>query len=144
MPAKKRTGILRLRGPLWALAAKEMLVVRRDLRKWMEALYMLVVMVVVTVGPALDKNGPASLPGETLAVYFGLGAAYMVSFSLAGTVALGCLGREGRNWPLLRSLPVTGEQILGGKALGVAVLVIIPVLAITLAVNLFLGLRGFA
>lgn len=36
---------MRLRGPLWALARKEMLMIRRDLREWMEALYMLVVRV---------------------------------------------------------------------------------------------------
>jgi hypothetical protein len=43
MPGKKRRGILRLRGPLWALAKKEMLMVRRDLREWMEGLNMLVI-----------------------------------------------------------------------------------------------------
>lgn len=43
----------------------------------------------------------------------------------------------------MRSMPVTGEQILGGKVLGTAIFVLIPVLVITLAVILFLGLRGF-
>ncbi len=140
--ANRRKSLLSLRGPLWALAGKEMRMICRDLREWMEAMYMLVMMVVVTIAPALRRGGSTLLPPELL-LYVCLGVAGAISWALVGPLALGCVAREGRSWSFLRSTPITGEQILKGKIMGVVAPVLAPLLAVTLAASLLLGLRDF-
>lgn len=124
--------------PVLALAGKEVRSIARDMREWSQALYLVVVMGVGLVVPFV-KGGSTRFLAGTGGLYAGLGVAYLMLGGLAGYLGVGAVGREGGSWPLLRSTPVTGEEILWGKALGVMPLVMAPGLALTPLLGLALG-----
>lgn len=86
---------------------------------------MMVVWGVATVIPVM-KGKNTSILASTGGLYVGLATAYLMVAGLAGYLGMEAVGREGRTWSLLRSTPVTGEEILWGKVLGIAPLVIAP------------------
>ncbi|MEW6547404.1 MAG: hypothetical protein AB1446_10920 [Bacillota bacterium] len=124
--------------PVLALAAKEVRSIARDMREWAQALYLVVVMGVAVVVPVI-KGGSTSFLAGSGGRYAGLGAAYLMLAGLAGYLGVGAVGREGKSWPLLRSTPVAGEEILWGKVLGVTPLVIAPGLVLAPLLALVLG-----
>jgi len=126
------------RSPVLALAAKEVRSIARDMREWAQALYMVVVMGVAVVVPIM-KGGTTGFLGGAGGLYAALGAAYLLLAGLAGYMGLGAVGREGRTWPLLRSTPASGEEIVWGKVLGVALLVTVPGLVLAPVLGLVLG-----
>lgn len=127
-----------LPSPVLALAAKEVRSIARDMREWAQALYLVVVMGVAVVVPVMKGGSPGFLAG-TGGLYAGLGAAFLLLAGLAGYLGVGAVGREGRGWPLLRSTPVAGEEILWGKVLGVMPLVVVPGLVLAPVLGLVLG-----
>ncbi|MDI7250504.1 MAG: hypothetical protein QME93_10635, partial [Bacillota bacterium] len=124
--------------PVLALAGKEVRNIARDMREWSQALYLVVVMGVGFVVPFL-KGGSTRFIAGAGGLYAGLGFTYVILGGLAGYLGVGAVGREGRSWPLLRSTPVTGEEVLWGKVLGVTPLVMVPGLVLTLLLGLVLG-----
>ena len=125
------------RSPVLALAAKEVRSIARDMREWAQALYKVVVMGVAVVVPMM-KSGTTGFLGGAGGLYAALGAAYLLLAGL-GYLGLGAVGREGRTWPLLRSTPASGEEIVWGKVLGVAPLVTVPGLVLAPVLGLVLG-----
>jgi len=85
------------------------------------------------------KDGSTGFLGGAGGLYAALGTAYLLLAGLAACLGLGAVGREGRTWPLLRSTPASGEEIVWGKVLGVAPLVTVPGLVLAPVLGLVLG-----
>jgi len=124
--------------PVLTLAAKEVRSIARDMREWAQALYLLVVMGMAWIVPAI-RNGEIRFPAGGAGSYASLAAIYMMLAGLATYLALGAVGREGESWLLLRATPVSGQEILLGKVLGVTALLVIPGLVLALGLGLALG-----
>lgn len=131
-----------IRGPIGTLAGKETRTVLRDMREWSQALYMLVVMVVMGLVPLLGRR-PSPVVTGSFSLYLSLAVAFGTVWALTSVLGLGAVGREGRSWPLLRSTPLKGEQILWGKILGTLPLVTIPPLVLAPLLALLFGVRGW-
>ncbi|MBE3519638.1 MAG: hypothetical protein IMW97_04970 [Firmicutes bacterium] len=107
-----------------ALARKELRQVCRDLREISNGVYMLVMMVVALVGSARGGGQWLRELGQGVPLYGSLAATFLMSWGLSSSFGVGAVAREGKNWPLLRSTPVTGREIVRGKTLGILLLVL--------------------
>lgn len=125
--------------PVLALALKELRHVSRDLREISNGVYMLVVMIIALVGSARGGGQWLKELGQAVPLYGSLAATLLMSWGLSSSLGLGAVAREGKNWPLLRSTPVTGREIVRGKTLGILPLVLPVALIAGIAFTLLAG-----
>lgn len=126
--------------PVEAIAQKELRAVFRNLGEWAQALYMIIIFLVVfftgTVGtdrlPLWHELGGAY-------PYYLLAWGYLFTGSLALSMSLGSVAREGRGWFLLGGYPLTVRDFLKGKLYSNIIIVFIPAALLILAINLLLG-----
>ncbi len=133
------TGVFLRRSPVLALALKELRHVSRDLREISNGVYMLVMMIVALVGSARGGGQWLKGLGQAVPLYGSLAATFLMSWGLSSSLGLGAVAREGKNWPLLRSTPVTGREIVRGKTLGIVPLVLPVALIAGIAFTLLAG-----
>ncbi|HHY34792.1 MAG TPA: hypothetical protein GX510_04045 [Firmicutes bacterium] len=127
------------RSPVLALARKELRHVSRDLREISNGVYMLVMMIVALMGSARGGGQWLKGLGQNAPLYGSLAATFLMSWGLSSSLGLGAVAREGKNWPLLRSTPVTGREIVRGKTLGVLPLVLPVALIAGISFTLLAG-----
>jgi len=127
------------RSPVVALALKELRYVSRDLREISSSVYVMVMMIVGLVGSARGGGQWLKGLGQAIPLYASLAMTFLMSWGLVSSLGLGAISREGSNWPLLRTTPVTGREIILGKALGILFLVLPVALVTGSALTLLVG-----
>ncbi|MEW6574422.1 MAG: hypothetical protein AB1374_12420, partial [Bacillota bacterium] len=136
-------GGLRRAGPVRAVAGKEMRQVWRSPQELLLTLQGVLIIAISFIVPVLKGENTGLPAGEPWVLYVSLFISYLVVFFVAAPLAASAVSREGRDWPFLRSTPLTGAQILAGKTLGVTALVMGPCLALAVGANALLGLRDW-
>lgn len=136
-------GGLRRAGPVRAVAGKEMRQVWRNPQELILTLQGVLIIAISFIVPVLKGENTGLPAEEPWVLYVSLFISYLVVFFVAAPLAASAVSREGRDWLFLRSTPLTGTQILGGKVLGVTALVMGPCLALAVGANALLGLRDW-
>ena len=103
-----------LPNPMRALAAKEWMILPRDLRQ-LSGLFFPILMGVIYVYLTATGEVVQQLPGA--GVWLTMAVAPLVPFFLALYYVVGNVGLEKRNFALLRIAPLSGAQLLWGKYL---------------------------
>jgi hypothetical protein len=132
-----------LAGPFRAVAGKEMRQVWRNPQELILTLQGVLIIAISFIVPVLKGENTGLPAGEPWVLYVSLFISYLVVFFVAAPLAASAVSREGRDWLFLRSTPLTGTQILGGKVLGVTALVTGPCLLLAVGANALLGLRDW-
>jgi hypothetical protein len=116
IPSRNR--VLRLArilpNPVRALAAKEWMILPRDLRQ-LSGLFFPILMGVIYVYMTATGEAVQRLP--TAGVWLTMAVAPLIPFFLALYYVIGSVGLEKRNFALLRIAPLSGIQLLWGKFL---------------------------
>lgn len=138
----RRLGSLLPSSVVLAVAGKEIKMITRDLREWSQAIYMLVVMGAAIFAPMVGRGSPLSDPDNGVMLPTLFFFTFLFVAFLSSSLALSAVAREGKSWPVLRSSPLTGSQILWGKIVGITPLILAAGLAVVFFLTRFLG-RGF-
>ena len=133
----------RVSQPLWGLLWHDALTLRRDLRNLSQLVTPLILGIVYTVllfrggGPGQGAGGPEELGGP-LRELFGFSSVAMslfVGWMLLARLATTAFSREGRSYWLVKTAPVSADQLLVAK-FAVAYL---PAFALSLAFNVVIA-----
>jgi ABC-2 type transport system permease protein len=136
----------RVSQPLWGLVWHDALTLRRDLRNLSQLVTPLIFGIVYTIllfrGSGPGQNGGAGAPGELggpLRELFGfssVGMSLFVGWMLLARLATTAFSREGRSYWLVKTAPISSEQLLAAKFL----IAYVPVFALSLAFNVAIAI----
>ncbi len=141
----------RVSQPVWALVWRDALTLRRDLRNLSQLVTPLILGIVYTLllfrGSGPGQPGSAGQPGGLsgpLAELFGfssVGMSLFVGWMLLARLATTAFSREGRSYWLVKTAPISSDQLLVAKF----AIAYVPVFALSLAFNVVIAiLRGMA
>ncbi|MDI3340965.1 MAG: hypothetical protein QJR03_10585 [Sphaerobacter sp.] len=117
-PARRRaTTGARLTGPTLAVAAKEMTMLRRDVREWMAFLPMLVLFGVSLFQLTLGDRAGLARENPTMAWLLAQGSLLAIVLFFGPSFAAGAFARDGLAAWVLRTAPLSGWQITLAKFL---------------------------
>ncbi len=135
----------RVSQPLWALVWRDVLTLRRDLRNLSQLVTPLILGIVYTIlllgGGGPGQAGPGA-PGELsgpihdLLGFSSVGMSLFVGWMLLTRLALSGFSREGRSYWLVKTAPVSSDQLLAAKF----VIAYVPVFALSLAFNVVIAI----
>ncbi|HSW10837.1 MAG TPA: hypothetical protein VLK32_08055 [Bacillota bacterium] len=137
-------GPLPRRSPVLAIALKEMRIFVRDPQNWAGSFHLIIFVVIGMILPAAMAGGGAGGWREgPLRLYLTMGILCLVHAFLASQMGTRMLFGEGQAWVLMRSAPLAGLDIVGGKVLGASVLAIAPGILLVPATGLVMQARGW-
>lgn len=137
-------GPLPRRAPVLAIALKEMRIFVRVPQNWAGSFHVIIFVVIGMIMPAAMAGGSAEgWRAGPLRLYVTMGLLCLVHAILASQMGMRMLFGEGQAWVLLRSAPLAGLDIVGGKVLGASVLAVAPGMLLVPATGLAMGARGW-